>query len=99
MRLLERTLIDQASNETSQVMALLDQAIAAPLAQRDYAAIQQTLDLVRSDATIVYLVLYDHRGRIIAASGWDPARPLPARDKGDIDLDRGDPTSTQRFRS
>ena len=92
MRLLERTLIDQAGNETSQVMALLDQAIAAPLAQRDYAAIQQTLDLVRGDGSIVYLVLCDHRGKIVAASGWDPARPLPARDSGDIDLNRADAT-------
>lgn len=92
MRLLERTLIDQAGNETSQVMALLDQAIAAPLAQRDYAAIQQTLDLVRGDESIVYLVLCDHRGKIVAASGWDPARPLPARDSGGIDLNRADAT-------
>lgn len=90
--LLERTLIDQARNETSQVMVLLDQAIAAPLAQRDYMAIQQTLDLVRSDVSIVYLVLSDHRGKIIAASGWDSARPLPPRDIGDIDLNRADPT-------
>ncbi len=92
MRLLERTLIDQAGHETRQVMALLDQAIAAPLAQRDYAAIQQTLDLVRDDASITYLVLCDHRGKIIAASGWDPARPLPALDHDAIDLDRADAT-------
>lgn len=90
MHLLQRTLIDQAGHETWQVMALLDQAIAAPLAQRDYAAIQQTLDLVRDDTSITYLVLCDHRGKIIAASGWDPARPLPALDHDAIDLDRAD---------
>lgn len=89
-RLLQRSLIDQAGFETRQVLALLDNAIAAPLAQRDYATLQQTLDLVRSDDAISYLVLRDHRGKIVAASGWDEARALPPRDVGDIDLDRAD---------
>ena len=91
-RLLQRTLIDQARFETQQVIALLDHAIAAPLAQRDYATLQQTLDLVRSDDAINYLVLWDHRGRVVAMSGWEAATPLPARDGGEINLDRGDAT-------
>jgi diguanylate cyclase (GGDEF)-like protein len=91
-RLLQRTLIEQAASETRQVMALLDQAIAAPLAQRDYAALQQMLDLVRSDAAINYLVLCDHRGKVVAASGWDAAQPLPPRDNGVVDLERADAT-------
>ena len=91
-RLLQRTLIDQARFETQQVVAMLDQAIAAPLAQRDYATLQQTLDLVRRDDAINYLVLRDHRGKVVATSGWDEARPLPSRDAGEIDLERGDAT-------
>ena len=91
-RLLQRTLIDQARFETRQVVALLDQAIAAPLAQRDYATLQQTLDLVRSDDAINYLVLWDHRGKVVANSGWDDARPLPSRDAGEVDLERVDAT-------
>ncbi|EHR72527.1 diguanylate cyclase (GGDEF) domain-containing protein [Burkholderiales bacterium JOSHI_001] len=90
--LLQRTLATQATFETQQVAALLDQAIAAPLAQRDYATLQQTLDLVRSDKAINYLVLRDHRGKVVASSGWDESRPLPARDAGEIDLDRSDAT-------
>ena len=91
-RLLVRTLTDQATSQTRQVAALLDQAIAAPLAQRDYATLQQTLDLVRSEKSINYLVLWDHRGKLVAASGWDPALPLPARDGDEIDFERADAT-------
>ena len=29
---------------------------------------------------------------VVASSGWDPARPLPARDGEEIDLDRADTT-------
>lgn len=92
MRLLQSSMIDQAASETRQVMLLLDQAIAAPLAQRDYATLQQTLDLVRSDAAISYLVLFDHRGKVVVASGWDAARPLPPRDGEVVDLERPDAT-------
>ena len=91
-RLLQRTLAEQAHFETQRVGILLDQAIATPLAQRDYATLQQTLDLVRSADAISYLVLWDHRGKVVASSGWDPARALPARDTGEIDLDRADTT-------
>ena len=91
-RLLQRTLINQARFETQQVVALLDHAIAAPLAQRDYATLQQLLDLLRRDDAINYLVLWDHRGKVVATSGWDVARPLPPRDAGEVDLERGDAT-------
>jgi len=91
---LQRTLIAQTRLEVQQVVALLDQAIAAPLAQRDYATLQQTLDLIRgddrSDGAITYLVLWDHRDRMVAMSGWQEGSPLPPRDTGDIDLDRAD---------
>ncbi len=91
-RLLQRSLTEQARFEARQLATLLDHAIAAPLAQRDYASLQQTLDLVRSDVAISYLVLWDHRGRAVAASGWDPARALPPRDGAEVDLERADTT-------
>jgi len=90
--LLERTLLEQARSATRQVVAILDQAIAIPLSQRDYATLQQTIDLLRNDAAIVYIVLWDHRGRVIASAGWDVALPLPARDGAEIDLTRADET-------
>ncbi|MBK8335896.1 MAG: EAL domain-containing protein [Sterolibacteriaceae bacterium] len=91
-QLLLRVLIDQATSQTRQIVALLDQAIAAPLAQRDYATLQQTLDLIRRDKSVRYLVLRDHRDKVVATSGWDEASTLPARDTDVIDLDRADAT-------
>lgn len=92
MRLLRTTLTEQAAYQTAQITALLDQSIAVPLSQRDYATLQETLNHVRSDDAIVYLVLWDHRDKLAVASGWSPTMPLPARDLGDIDLDRTDTT-------
>jgi len=89
---LQQTLLARAQAEIGQVSGLLDQAISAPLAQRDYATLQQTLNLLRSDDGINYLVLSDHRGVRVAAAGWDAGRPLPPRDSGPIDLARADTT-------
>lgn len=91
-RLMQQTLKDQASAQAQEVLALLDQALAPALAQRDYATLQQTLDLVRHPQAIHYLVLFDHRDRPVASSGWDLSKALPARDTGAIDLDRPDDT-------
>lgn len=89
-RLLQQTLAERMADQVHQVTALLDQVIAAPMAQRDYAPLQQSLDLVRSESSINYLVLWDHRNRQVAASGWDTTKPLPPRDSGAPDLDRAD---------
>ena len=91
-RLMQQTLKDQASAQAQEVLALLDQALAPALAQRDYATLQQTLDLVRHPQAIHYLVLFDHRDRPVASSGWDLSKALPVRDTGAIDLDRPDDT-------
>lgn len=91
-RLMQRTLEEQATAQAREVMALLDQALVDPLAQRDYAAVQSILDQVRTPQTMPYLVVFDHRDRLIASAGWDAQRPLPARDIGPVDLDRADPT-------
>ncbi len=91
-RLMQQTLKAQASAQAQEVLALLDQALAPALAQRDYATVQQTLDLVRHPQAIHYLVLFDHRDRPVASSGWDLSKALPPRDTGAIDLDRPDDT-------
>jgi diguanylate cyclase (GGDEF)-like protein len=91
-RLLQRTLREQSGAQAAQVTALLEHAIATPFAQRDYATVQQLLDQMRASDTVDYLVLSDHRDRVVAASGWDPSHALPPRDAEDIDLDRADHT-------
>ncbi|MCA0239221.1 MAG: EAL domain-containing protein [Proteobacteria bacterium] len=91
-RLLQRTLLAQARFQTERVVALLQVAVEPQLATRDYATLQQTLDLLRREGSIDYLVMVDHLGKPVAATGWDPKRPLPPRDQGDFDLDRDDTT-------
>ena len=56
---------------------LLNAALAAPLAGRDYATAQGVLERVRRDNGIAYLVLFDADGRVVAASGWEREEPLP----------------------
>ena len=80
--LLDRTLGAQVSDQVRLVAALLDPAVTPALAARDYATLQQTLDQVRNDDPVRYLVLHDHRGRPVVTSGWNLADPLPARENG-----------------
>lgn len=91
-RLMQQALKDQATAQSQEVLGLLEQTLATPLAQRDYATVQRTLELVRQPQALHYLVLFDHRDRQVASAGWDPQRSLPPRDTGPIDLDRADQT-------
>ncbi|MFN7085168.1 MAG: EAL domain-containing protein [Burkholderiales bacterium] len=77
--------MDEKLNERTKVhleeqKQLLNAALAAPLARRDYKVLQEVLENVRRDNGIVYLVLFDGNGEIAAASGWDRGRPLPPRE-------------------
>lgn len=90
LRLLEASLSDQLGFHARQVVALLAQSVTTPLAQRDYATLQQSLELLRDDHAITYLQLRDHRDRVIAASGIDAAQSPPPRDGARPDLDRAD---------
>jgi diguanylate cyclase (GGDEF)-like protein len=92
-RLLQQALREQATAQAQQVLAIANEAVTAPLVQRDYATLQQTLTLMRSGGEgISYLALFDHRDKQVAITGWDTAQPLPPRDSGDIDLNRADHT-------
>lgn len=89
---LQTAMRTQAAMQKAQIVRLLNHALEAPLAQRDEATVQQTLELVRDNTQIEYLVLRDHRDRVLAAAGWDPKQPLPPRDGEQIDLTRDDAT-------
>ncbi len=77
VRLIESHLMDQASLRLTEVKTLLNASLAAPLASRDYATLREILDENRREKGIVYLVLFDDTGKVVAASGWDLQRPLP----------------------
>ncbi len=87
-RMLQEALQTQALAQSRQVVSVLDQALATPLAQRDFVTVQQVLDRVRDLHSIPYLVVFDHFGAPVAASGWDPSRSVPPVDTGPINLDR-----------
>ena len=92
--LLQKLLLKETTAEVQEAIQLVKIGISTPLAQRDYVTVQQVLDSIRSDAGINYLLLRDHKGKLVAASGWKENRPLPATDTdiGTIDLQRSDTT-------
>ncbi|HSN41564.1 MAG TPA: EAL domain-containing protein, partial [Burkholderiales bacterium] len=77
IHVMDSKLSERAGAHLEEQKHLLNAALATPLANRDYNGAQQILESVRRDNGIVYLVLADHDGRIVAASGWDRSKPLP----------------------
>lgn len=92
VQLLQRELLHQGALRIAEFEALADASLVAPLSQRDYATLQQTLDQIVMSNAIKYLVLLDHRGTPIASSRWPVQRPLPPVDGplDRLDLDRAD---------
>lgn len=84
VRLIENSLVDLAKLRLSEVEQLLNTALAGPLAERDYATLEETLHDSRRNEGIQYLVLLDVSGQVVASSGWERNLPLP-----DIENDIG----------
>ncbi|PWC34101.1 ATP-binding protein [Azospirillum sp. TSO35-2] len=80
VRLLYGSLAEQAQLHADQVAPVLNAALVAPLAQRDYATLQAVLDESRSTGGVVYLAVSDSAGKLAAISGWPQNRTLPAPD-------------------
>ena len=56
---------------------LFNASLAPPLIERDYGALQDLLNGLIDPRSIIYLVVLDRDGRVMAASGWPSDRPLP----------------------
>ncbi|MBP2305948.1 response regulator [Azospirillum melinis] len=80
VRLLYGSLAEQARLHAEQVAPVLNAALVAPLAQRDYATLQAVLDESRSTGGVLYLAVADSKGKLVATSGWPQDRSLPAPD-------------------
>lgn len=94
LRLLNNALIDQARSRARIVASLLNVALASPLAHKDQSALAKVVHESLGLEGIVYLVVLDSRGGVIAAEGWDANRPLPpVEDSASADDFRSD----QRF--
>jgi len=77
VRLSQDSLIAQAQVRYMELNTLFNAALAAPLAQRDYATLHEILAESVHQEGIVYAVLVDRAGHIAASSGWQKGRTLP----------------------
>jgi signal transduction histidine kinase/DNA-binding response OmpR family regulator len=89
VRLLYSSLAEQARLHAEQVTPVLNAALVAPLAQRDYATLQAILKESHAVEGIAYLAVMDRRGKVLAVSGWDQDTPLPEPDRSFSLSDRG----------
>ena len=86
MRLIQDHLEQQATARVQAIELAYKTAVALPLASRDYATLRDILDGWRKADDVRYLVVTDKGGRILAASGWNEATPLPSPGPGDGDM-------------
>jgi len=81
LRLLNGSLGEQARLHASQIAPVLNAALVAPLAQKDYATVQAVLDESHSVQGLDYLAVLDEKQQIVGISGWAPDRTLPPVDQ------------------
>jgi methyl-accepting chemotaxis protein len=81
IQVMDAKLGERARLHLEEQKQLLYAAIAAPLARKDYQSISQVFEQVRHHDGISYLLLSDANGKVVAASGWDAAWPLPEVDR------------------
>lgn len=93
-RLVERQLTEEVSQRIDQINPLLNAAVAVPMVQRDYTALQDVAGQALIKDALDYLVVEDRNGRRVAATGLaakqalPPADALPAFDKARLDIRR-----------
>ena len=80
LRLLQNAMINQARWETEQMIPVLNAALTAPLAQRDFATVQSVIDESRAGG-VDYIAVVDRAGNRVASSGWPGDRQLPQPSK------------------
>ena len=93
-RVIENALVAQAQRHLREIQPLLNASLAGALAARDYGALNEVLKQMRQDDGIVYLVLFDNNGKLVASEGWPAGVPLP---KPDVNLHENDEDSVDRF--
>jgi diguanylate cyclase (GGDEF)-like protein len=81
LRVNDNALVEQAETWVQSTGPLLNAALAAPLAQRDYATIRELLGEMRSEHGLAYLVVFDHRGSVVASAGKPAIPSLPMVDE------------------
>jgi len=80
VRLTEEELLGKTRLRVDSAIPLLNAALAPPLMQRDYGALQDILSEARGNNAYRYLVLLGPDGHRLAAAGITRGEPLPALD-------------------
>ena len=81
LRLQHSAMTAQARSQAEQFYPVLEAALTAPLAQRDFVTVQAVIDESRSSGGVVYIVVVDRAGNRAGFSGWAADKPLPEPSK------------------
>lgn len=68
VRLIDHHLSQQAESRIQAIELAYKTAVALPLASRDYATLRDILDGWRKSVDVLYLVVTDKQGRVLAAT-------------------------------
>ena len=80
LRLLHNAMMRQAQWQAEQMVPVLNAALVAPLAQRDFATVQSVINESRAGG-VDFIAVVDRTGNRVASSGWPGDRPLPEPSK------------------
>ncbi len=81
LRLLHGAMSNQARSQAAQYYPVLEAALTAPLAQRDYVTVQAIINESRSAGGVDYIVIVDRSGKVVGSSGWPDGLALPSPSK------------------
>ncbi|MDD5329622.1 MAG: EAL domain-containing protein [Sulfuricella sp.] len=73
VRLIENSMKEMTALRLNEVSALLNSSLAGPLAQGDFATLQEVLQEIRRKEGITYLILYNDAGKVVASSALHSA--------------------------
>ncbi|MEI6208896.1 MAG: response regulator [Desulfuromonadales bacterium] len=77
LRLQHAAMTNQARSQAEQFHPVLEAALTAPLAQRDFATVQAVVDESRTSGGVDYIIVVDRSGNRAASSGWPADKPIP----------------------
>jgi diguanylate cyclase (GGDEF)-like protein/PAS domain S-box-containing protein len=75
--IMDDRLSEQTRIHLEEQKQLLNAALSVPLAAGQYRALDETLERVRRDDGLVYLLLFDRDDKLVASAGWEDAGTAP----------------------
>jgi diguanylate cyclase (GGDEF)-like protein/PAS domain S-box-containing protein len=81
-RVTDQALQERVELYNTELETLFNAALAAPLAERDYATLSEILVEVQKSEGVAYVVLSERGGQRVAAAGWPVGEALPVAQTG-----------------